>query len=75
MNRILIFQDLVFKDIINILIMNTKNTKFLNKKKFRNTSKDKENSKFDNIQNLYIKAKKIYEEKVIFIYSGISILS
>ncbi len=55
--------------------MNTKNTKFLNKKKFRNTSKDKENSKFDNIQNLYIKAKKIYEEKVIFIYSGISILS
>ena len=54
--------------------MNTKNTKFLNKKKFRNQSNNKENSKFDNIQNLYVKAKKLYEEKVILIKLGINLL-
>ncbi len=61
MNLISIFQDLVFKQIINILIMNTK---FLNKKKNRNQTQNKENTKFDNVQNLYTKAKKLYEEKV-----------
>ena len=40
------------------------NTKFLNKKKFRNENKNKENTKFDDVQNLYTKAKKLYEEKV-----------
>ncbi len=49
------------------------NTKFLKKKTFRDPSKNKENSKFDDVQNLYTKAKKLYEEKVAFIKLGLSL--
>ncbi len=41
------------------------NTKFLGKKKFRNTNENKENNKFDKVQNLYTKARSLYEDKVI----------